>query len=168
MNPPVAAVPAPTPAQQQAAAYAAAINNDEVGMMLEKLISETEALMASLAQIVPSMHNPLHGLLESLVLTRRSRDAGVALQLLKKAVDGLLDSPNFGQDQETAIRYRDLHLRILKCLQDQRAYGMQWTNKNVTHCIIECRDEFRFNFEPIDYLIRYNINSFGVFSIDLV
>lgn len=57
-------------------------------------------------------------------------------------------------ESETILRFRDLHVRILKCLQDQRAYGMQWTNKNVTRCLIECREEFRYNFEAIDCLIR--------------
>lgn len=78
-----------------------------------------------------------------------------------QAVEGLLDGPMFNSgviDSDNLIqRYRELHLRILKCLQDPRAYGMQWTNKHVTRCLIECREDYRYNFEAVDYLIRCDI-----------
>lgn len=35
-------------------------------------------------------------------------------------------------DPELVLRHRDLYLRILKTLQDPRAFGTQWTNKHVT------------------------------------
>lgn len=75
-------------------------------------------------------------------------------------MEGLLDGPTISSgviDSEIILRYRELHLRILKCLQDPRAYGMQWTNKHVTRCLTECREEFRYNFDAVDYLIRYII-----------
>lgn len=75
-------------------------------------------------------------------------------------MEGLLDLYTLStgvMDFEIILRYRELHLRILKCLQDPRAYGMQWTNKHVTRCLTECREEFRYNFEAVDYLIRYII-----------
>ncbi|XP_011707064.1 PREDICTED: CCR4-NOT transcription complex subunit 1-like, partial [Wasmannia auropunctata] len=127
---------------QQVAAYATvAVSNDEVGAMLEKLAAEVEVLMNAIASAVPpAQHTLLHSLLESIILTRRSRDANAAMTLLKKAVEGLLDGPiiNSGViDSDNLIqRYRELHLRILKTLQDPRAYGMQWTNKHVTRCLI--------------------------------
>jgi CCR4-NOT transcription complex subunit 1 len=53
-----------------------------------------------------------------------------------QAVEGILDgSPSMATDPELMIRYRDIHLRVLKALQDPRAYGMQWTNKQVTRCV---------------------------------
>ena len=167
---------------QQVTAYAAAVSNDEVGAMLEKLAAEVEALLAAMGPAAPPpQHAALHSLLESIILTRRSRDAGAAMTLLKKvryfhslifktqpvrnlcifffqAVEGLLDVYTLSTgviDFEIILRYRELHLRILKCLQDPRAYGMQWTNKHVTRCLTECREEFRYNFEAVDYLIRY-------------
>lgn len=74
-------------------------------------------------------------------------------------MEGLLDGPTMSGaviESEIMLRYRELHLRILKCLQDPRAYGMQWTNKHVTRCLIECREDYRYNFEAVDCLIRYN------------
>ncbi|XP_012340948.1 CCR4-NOT transcription complex subunit 1 isoform X3 [Apis florea] len=156
---------------QQVAAYAAAVSNDEVGAMLEKLATEVEVLLAAMGPAAPPpQHAALHSLLESIILTRRSRDAGAAMALLKKAVEGLLDGPTISSgvvDSEIILRYRELHLRILKCLQDPRAYGMQWTNKHVTRCLTECREEFRYNFEAVDYLIRSHLISLPQYDLAL-
>lgn len=70
---------------QQVAAYAAAVSNDEVGAMLEKLAAEAEVLLAAMGPAAPPPQQAaLHSLLESIILTRRSRDAGAAMTLLKK------------------------------------------------------------------------------------
>lgn len=70
---------------QQVAAYAAAVSNDEVGAMLEKLAAEAEVLLAAVGPAAsPAQHATFHSLLESIILTRRSRDAGAAMTLLKK------------------------------------------------------------------------------------
>ena len=54
-------------------------------------------------------------------------------------------------------RYRDCHIVILKALQDQRAYGPQWTNKQVTQCLINHRDEYKYNVEAVELLIRSHL-----------
>ncbi|XP_063987616.1 CCR4-NOT transcription complex subunit 1 [Diachasmimorpha longicaudata] len=155
---------------QQVAVYAA-VNNDEIGSMLEKLAGEVELLIGTMGPAAPPpQHAALHNLLESIILTRRSRDAGAAMSLLKKSVEGLLDGPTISSgviDTEIILRYREVHLRILKCLQDQRAYGMQWTNKHSTRFLTECRDEFRYNFEAVDCLIRSHLVNFAQFDIAL-
>lgn len=70
---------------QQVAAYAAAVSNDEVGAMLEKLAAEVDVLLSAMGPAAPPpQHVALHSLLESIILTRRSRDAGAAMTLLKK------------------------------------------------------------------------------------
>jgi hypothetical protein len=56
-----------------------------------------------------------------------------SLQAVEGMLDGLTSMPN---DPELMIRYRDIHLRILKALQDPRAYGIQWTNKQVTRYVL--------------------------------
>ncbi|KAG7189600.1 hypothetical protein KM043_017285 [Ampulex compressa] len=156
---------------QQVAAYAAAVSNDEVGAMLEKLAAEVEVLLAAMGPAAPPpQHAALHSLLESIILTQTSRDAGVAMALLKKAVEGLLDGPSISSgviDSELRLRYRELHLRILKRLQDPRAYGMQWTNKHVTRCITECRQEFLYNFEAVDCLIRSHLLNLPQYDLAL-
>lgn len=56
----------------------------------------------------------------------------ISFQAVEGMLDGLTSVPN---DPELMIRYRDIHLRVLKALQDPRAYGVQWTNKQVTRCV---------------------------------
>lgn len=72
---------------QQVVAYAptSAVSNDEVGAMLEKLVTEVEIVLTAMGPATPpSQHAALHSLLESIILTRRSRDTGTAMTLLKK------------------------------------------------------------------------------------
>lgn len=72
-------------ATAQQVAYANVVSNDEVGAMLEKLATEVEVLLAAMVPAAPPpQHAILHSLLESIVLTRRSRDANAAMTLLKK------------------------------------------------------------------------------------
>lgn len=91
-----------------------------------------------------------------------------AISLLQKAVEGMLDClTSMPNDPELMIRYRDIHLRVLKALQDPRAYGMQWTNKQVTRCLMECREEFRYNVDAIDCLIRSHLVSLQQYDMHL-
>ena len=88
--------------------------------------------------------------------------------LLFQAVEGLLDGlstvPN---DPELMLRYRDCHLLVLKGLQDHRAYGPQWTNKQVTRCLIECREECKYNLEAVDVLIRSHLVNMQQYDLHL-
>lgn len=73
-----------------------------------------------------------------------------------KAVEGLIDGApqSAAIDPDMTLRFKDAHLRVLKALQDPRMYGVQWTNKHVTRCLMECREELRFNSEPLECLMR--------------
>jgi CCR4-NOT transcription complex subunit 1 len=53
--------------------------------------------------------------------------------------------------------YRDIHLRILKILQDNRAFGGQaYTNKLIARYLLECPDNIRYNIEAVEILIQAN------------
>ena len=52
--------------------------------------------------------------------------------------------------------YRDIHLRILKILQNNPAFGQAWTNKCVTRYVLECPESMRYNVEAIEILITTN------------
>ncbi|KAG8224063.1 hypothetical protein J437_LFUL001140 [Ladona fulva] len=100
----------------------------------------------------------MNGLLEALVIARRNRDPNSAVALIQKAVEGLLGVlPQIPNDPETKIRFRDYSLCVLKAMQDPRLFGMQWTNKQVTRCLLESREEFKFNVEAVDLLIRAHL-----------
>lgn len=79
-----------------------------------------------------------------------------------QAVEGLLDGhivqPGTSSEHvEIMTRYRDIHLRVLKLLEDARVYGHAWTTKQITYCITECRDELKYNLEAIDCLVRSHL-----------
>lgn len=53
--------------------------------------------------------------------------------LFIKGVEGLLEGYNpLAGDHDLTVRFRDCHLLVLKALQDPRAYGPDWTNKQLT------------------------------------
>lgn len=98
-------------------------------------------------------------------------------------------------DPELSNRYRDFYLRILKVFQDHRSMGVQWTTKQVTkyvfiprltktnknnkhinlryrfvfsRALVECREEYRYNTEVVDLLIRSHLINLPMFDAHLV
>ncbi|GAB1293520.1 CCR4-NOT transcription complex subunit 1 [Apodemus speciosus] len=141
---------------------------DDVAQIYDKCITELEQ---HLHAIPPTLAmNPqaqaLRSLLEVVVLSRNSRDAIAALGLLQKAVEGLLDATS-GADADLLLRYRECHLLVLKALQDGRAYGSPWCNKQITRCLIECRDEYKYNVEAVELLIRNHLVSMQQYDLHL-
>lgn len=65
-------------------------------------------------------------------------------------------------------RYRDIHLRVLKLLEDARVYGHVWTAKQITCCLTDCREELRYNIEAVDCLIRNHLVNLPQVNIFLI
>lgn len=69
------------------------------------------------------------------------RDIVYALTLIQRILDAiseLLSSIDNGiVDIQLVTRARDLYLVILKALTDERAYGQQWTTKQITRLVLE-------------------------------
>ncbi|XP_059059892.1 CCR4-NOT transcription complex subunit 1-like isoform X2 [Achroia grisella] len=112
----------------------------------------------------------MHSLLECLYIARRNRDIVSGCTLLQKAVEGLLDGhmvqPGASGDHlEMMTRYRDIHIRVLKLLEDGRVYGHAWTTKQITCCLTECREDLRYNIEAVDCLIRNHLVNLHQYDI---
>ncbi|CAH4038649.1 unnamed protein product [Pieris brassicae] len=143
---------------------------DEMG----GLISAAEIFLTN-ALSVPSFGvqaTNMHTLLECLIMARRNRDFVSGYTLLQRAVEGLLDGhivqPGTNTEHvEMMTRYRDIHLRVLKLLQDARVYGHAWTTKQITSCIVECRDELKYNLEATDCLIRNHLVNLPQYDLAL-
>ncbi|XP_013136530.1 PREDICTED: CCR4-NOT transcription complex subunit 1 isoform X2 [Papilio polytes] len=143
---------------------------DEMG----GLISAAEMFLSSVlnTQSFPVQATNMHTLLECLVIARRNRDIVSGCNLLQRAVEGLLDghiiqSGVNAEHVDLMTRYRDIHLRVLKLLEDARVYGHVWTTKQITCCLTECRDELRYNIEAVDCLIRNHLINMPQYDLAL-
>lgn len=141
---------------------------DETTQIYDKLISELELLTHNL---MPP-NNPhvvaLHSLIESVILTRSTREVSSAMALLQKAVDGFLEGMcQAAPDNDIMVRFRDGHLLVLKALADPRVYGHNWTSKQVTRGLIESREECRYNPEAVDLLIRNHLINLQAYDLHL-
>ncbi|XP_036607828.1 CCR4-NOT transcription complex subunit 1 isoform X4 [Trichosurus vulpecula] len=141
---------------------------DDVAQIYEKCITELEQHLHAIppALAMNPQSQTLRSLLDAVVMSRNSRDAIAALGLLQKAVEGLLDATS-GADADLLLRYRECHLLVLKALQDGRAYGSPWCNKQITRCLIECRDEYKYNVEAVELLIRNHLVNMQQYDLHL-
>ncbi|XP_034032868.1 CCR4-NOT transcription complex subunit 1 isoform X2 [Thalassophryne amazonica] len=141
---------------------------DDVAQIYDKCMADLEQHLHAIppALSLNPLTQALRSLLEAVALARNSRDGIAALGLLQKAVEGLLDATS-GADAELLLRYRECHLLVLKALQDGRAYGPQWCNKQITRCLIECRDEYKYNVEAVELLIRNHLVNMQQYDLHL-
>ncbi|XP_064878491.1 CCR4-NOT transcription complex subunit 1-like isoform X17 [Oncorhynchus nerka] len=141
---------------------------DDVAQIYDKCMADLEQHLHAIppALAMNPQTQSLRSLLEAVALARNSRDGIAALGLLQKAVEGLLDATS-GADADLLLRYRECHLLVLKALQDGRAYGPQWCNKQITRCLIECRDEYKYNVEAVELLIRNHLVNMQQYDLHL-
>ncbi|XP_029951285.1 CCR4-NOT transcription complex subunit 1 isoform X6 [Salarias fasciatus] len=141
---------------------------DDVAQIYEKCMADLEQHLHAISpgHAMNPLTQALRSLLEAVALARNSRDGIAALGLLQKAVEGLLDATS-GADADLLLRYRECHLLVLKALQDGRAYGPQWCNKQITRCLIECRDEYKYNVEAVELLIRNHLVNMQQYDLHL-
>lgn len=141
---------------------------DDVAQIYDKCMADLEQHLHTIppALAMNPLTQALRSLLEAVALARNSRDGIAALGLLQKAVEGLLDATS-GADADLLLRYRECHLLVLKALQDGRAYGPQWCNKQITRCLIECRDEYKYNVEAVELLIRNHLVNMQQYDLHL-
>ncbi|KAI2648404.1 CCR4-NOT transcription complex subunit 1 [Labeo rohita] len=127
---------------------------DDVAHIYDKCISDLE--------------QHLHAIPPALAMNPQTQ---AIRSLLEAAVEGLLDATS-GADTDLLLSYRECHLLVLKALQDGRAYGPQWCNKQITRpvlqiCLIECRDEYKYNVEAVELLIRNHLVNMQQYDLHL-
>lgn len=71
------------------------------------------------------------------------------------------------ESEAVIIRFKEIIVRVLKSLQDPRAFGVQWVNKHVTRFLTDFRDELRYNEVAIETLIRAGLVNMQQFDIAL-
>uniref|UniRef100_T1ISW7 CCR4-NOT transcription complex subunit 1 n=1 Tax=Strigamia maritima TaxID=126957 RepID=T1ISW7_STRMM len=132
---------------------------DDLTQTYDKIIVELESyIQATLAPMSNPQVVALHNLLESVIIARNARDVITASAVVQKDIEAFLEGmAQLPNDPDLAVKFRDGHLLVLKGLQDPRAFGPLWTNKQVTKCLIECREDYKYNLEAVDCLIRSHL-----------
>ncbi|KAK8770607.1 hypothetical protein V5799_012928 [Amblyomma americanum] len=143
---------------------------DDMTHLYDKIVSELEQQVHGLlGTVVPS--NPqvaaLHVLHEAVLVARNSREAVTAMALLQKTVESMAEglSHSLGADPETAVRFRDAHLAVLKTLAE--GYGHPWAAKHITRFLLELREEIRWNVDVVDPLLRSGLLVLATFDLHL-
>ncbi|KAF2893609.1 hypothetical protein ILUMI_12564 [Ignelater luminosus] len=159
----------PTPFQPSQNVIAAA---DDMSAVYEKLAVEVEQFVQAISTQASfsAMNSNLHILHECLMHAIRSRDLVLSgMNLVQKCVEGLQDGlMSISNDPEhIVIRYKEMYVRVLKSLQDPRAFGQQWTNKQVTRFLTECRDDLRYVIDAVDTLIRAGLVNVPQYDLSL-
>ncbi|KRJ98512.1 CCR4-NOT transcription complex subunit 1 isoform X4 [Drosophila yakuba] len=138
--------------------------NDESSMVYAELASKMETFMNT-AIGVPSLQiqaSKMHMLLNALMATRRLRDQESAFNLLTRAVEGLTEGlVNMHENMEQMKLYQNIHLRIIGLLHN--SFGAPNTERAVTKCFFDIREEARYNVEAARALITshfVNLNQF--------
>lgn len=132
---------------------------DDFGLLYDDLQQRIETYISSYGanpHLQVQTQN-MHALLECVILVRRTRETTAQQNLLKKTVESLMEGfIGIPEYVEQIKMYRDIHLRILKILQDNRAFGQAWTNKSVARYLLECPENIRYNIEAVEILIQAN------------
>ncbi|KNC33754.1 hypothetical protein FF38_05850 [Lucilia cuprina] len=141
---------------------------DEMGLMYTELASKMETFLNSCVNNsnLQLQASKMHALLNALMVTRRIRDNDSALNLLTRCVEGFVEGLiNIPEHVEQMKLYRDIHLRILTLLQN--TFSAPATERAITKCIFDIREEARYNVEPIKLLITSQFLNLHQFDLAL-
>lgn len=86
-----------------------------------------------------------------------------SLQTVESMAEGLNHS--MGTDPETALRFREAHLAVLKALAE--GYGHPWAAKHITRFLLDLREEVRWNVDMVDPLLRSGLLVLTTFDLHL-
>jgi len=135
----------PIPTGQQIQGNPASMDQGLI-TLYEKLCGELENLFefGNTSQQPRNLMQTMHTILDTVAMARSNpRDIVSALTLIQKVLDAITDllitveTGVANLNLEFTTRARDLYLVILKALADPRAYGQQWTTKQITRLILE-------------------------------
>jgi CCR4-NOT transcription complex subunit 1 len=135
----------------------ATVINDDLALLIEKLALEVEQFIQAVSGQPQYGHinSNMMMIRDCLMHILRNRDVTPPQAIVQKCVEILQDTlvPSLSDDP-VVMRFKEIIVRILKSFQDPRIFGQQWTNKLVTRLLTDCREDYRYNLEAVDTLIR--------------
>lgn len=139
---------------------------DELGLLYTELATKMETFLNNCVgnSSLQVQAGKMHILLGALVVTRRLRDNDSALNLLNRCVEGFIEGMmNIPEHVEQMKLYRDIHLRLLALIQG--TFGAPATERAITKCIFDLREETRYNVDAIKLLINSRFINVGQFDL---
>ncbi|KAL3275904.1 hypothetical protein HHI36_020639 [Cryptolaemus montrouzieri] len=145
--------------------------SEDLVLLFEKLLLDVDQFVQTTSGQTQYAHMNSNMIIlrEFLMHTLRSRDITPPQALVQKCVESLQDCliGGLSDTDPFVLRFKELIVRILKTLQDHRVFGQQWINKFVTRALMDCRDEYRFNIDVVDTLIKSVLINFPQFDLAL-
>ena len=136
----------------------AIINSPDLVYLLTQCTQEVEGLLQLALQ---SPYSPLvtclKHLLETLNKAQLVRNQQVIFALIREALEGLFKALTFQMESDILIRFRDVYLYVLRCLQECKALGVNFVALHVTLALLDQRPEHRYYLPIIDLLARLHM-----------
>ena len=134
--------------------------SDDCVAILDEAHSKLQPFIEQCTSLPPAPHmQSLNQLLEALHIARTSKEVSSVIVLIGKAVESLLEglTPGIQTEPEMLARFRDANILVLRAIADQRAYGPNWTGRQVTLALVDSREEVKWNIDAVDALIRSSL-----------
>lgn len=143
--------------------------SDEMASLCEKLAVEVDQFIVATSgqSNYAVMNNTMMMIRDCLMYTMHNRELGSSIAIVQKCVEGLQDTVVQHNEHDVILKFREITIRILKSLQDPRAFGQQWVIKQVTRFVTEFRDDVRSNEAAIETLIRAGLVNMQQFDLSL-
>uniref|UniRef100_T1GJ19 CCR4-Not complex component Not1 C-terminal domain-containing protein n=1 Tax=Megaselia scalaris TaxID=36166 RepID=T1GJ19_MEGSC len=152
---------------------ASAGNNtaDEMSLVYSDLASKIEAFITNAQQFstLQLQLSKMHALLKALVNYHRVRDNDSGFILVTRVVEALIEglTNNISADQIDQMKlYRNICLRTLTMFQS--TFGASITERVVTKCVLEIREDVRYNLEAMKLLISSRFINMQHFDNSLI
>lgn len=131
---------------------------DGMGQVFDKVIHDIEQnsqqLLNSVSSANLNLGMNLQSIIDAILTARTNRDIPSSSALVQKVVESLLENYSNSMADADMVRFRECCLHVLKGLSDVRVYGPQWTIKQVTGAVFDCRDDVKYNLDALEYLLK--------------
>lgn len=143
--------------------------------VMDKLSAEVEAKMpqfgnSPLSQLVMKLQNCIQ------LARNNSLDINAATVLLQRIVENLLEGlnlmarmhsfPETSTNAELCTRFKDMHVSLLRTVKTQ-VWGAPWTADKITRCLMEAREDTRYNSDGVVALVQADLVSVPQYDLFL-
>ncbi len=141
---------------------------EELDRLYQKMLTEIDALLLSASGVMNSSAVPaLRAMRDSLTIAaQQPRDTVSAQALIQKLVENLLDAyRSQSSEPDWMAKLRDVFVYAVRLI--AYIFTNNWLNKMTTKVLIDCRQDYRYNLDAIDILIRVQLINMVTYDLHL-